>query len=171
MTTARKPSNQENRMTTHRQHLPQMDGGFFITDGGIETTLIFQDGFELPEFAAFTLLEDELGYERLRHYYRSYLDIVAAHGGGFVLKSPTRRASAGAAPKVGYTQARLERANRRSIQLLTSRREEVESKNEAIEQVDDVPGKSPAYYMINCAHPQLDKTYSGRARECFVHES
>ncbi|MBS1844363.1 MAG: homocysteine S-methyltransferase, partial [Actinobacteria bacterium] len=28
----------------------------FIGDGGLETTMIFEEGFELPEFASFTLL-------------------------------------------------------------------------------------------------------------------
>ena len=37
----------------YRNALPQLDGGFFVTDGGIETTLIFHQGLELPDFAAF----------------------------------------------------------------------------------------------------------------------
>ena len=28
-------------------HLPQLDGGTFLTDGGIETSLIFHDGLDL----------------------------------------------------------------------------------------------------------------------------
>ena len=43
-------------MTRYRNALPQLDGGLFLTDGGIETTLIFHDGLELPDFAAFHLL-------------------------------------------------------------------------------------------------------------------
>ena len=46
---------------TYRDHLPQLDGGLFVTDGGIETTLIFHDGFDLPLFAAFGLLEGRRG--------------------------------------------------------------------------------------------------------------
>jgi hypothetical protein len=34
--------------------LPQLSGSLFIADGGIETRLIFRDGFDLPHFAAFT---------------------------------------------------------------------------------------------------------------------
>jgi hypothetical protein len=36
----------------YRDQLPQLGGGLFMTDGGIETTLIFHGGFDLPEFAA-----------------------------------------------------------------------------------------------------------------------
>ena len=54
--------------------LPQQDGGLFLTDGGIETVLIFQEGIALPEFAAFVLLESEEGRTSLLRYFRRYLD-------------------------------------------------------------------------------------------------
>jgi homocysteine S-methyltransferase len=53
----------------HRHHLPQLEGGLFLTDGGIETTLIFQEGLDLPRFAAFDLLKDDEGTETLRRYF------------------------------------------------------------------------------------------------------
>ena len=49
--------------------LPQMQGGLFLTDGGIETSLIFHRGLDLPDFAAFVLLEDEKGIAELRRYF------------------------------------------------------------------------------------------------------
>ena len=54
-------------MTTkakYRKSLPQHAGALFLTDGGIETTLIFQDGLELPYFAAFHLLRAAQGPRR-----------------------------------------------------------------------------------------------------------
>ena len=36
--------------------LPQLDSGLFLSDGGLETTLIFLEGTLLPQFAAFVLL-------------------------------------------------------------------------------------------------------------------
>jgi homocysteine S-methyltransferase len=41
-------------------------GGLFLSDGGLETTLVFLDQIELPHFAAFVLLGDEIGRERLK---------------------------------------------------------------------------------------------------------
>ena len=32
------------------RRLPQQDGGWFLTDGGIETVLIYQDGIALQAF-------------------------------------------------------------------------------------------------------------------------
>ena len=81
-----------------RQHeisrsLPQLDGELFLTDGGIETVLIFHEGLDLPAFAAFDLLKDEAGTEALRRYYAPYAALAAERGVGFVAESPTWRAS------------------------------------------------------------------------------
>ena len=92
-------------MSTYRKHLPQLDGGLFLTDGGIETDLIFNDGMELPYFAAFDLLKSEKGAAVLRAYYVRYATIAKANGVGFILESPTWRASADWGQKLGYSQA------------------------------------------------------------------
>ena len=72
----------------YRHKLPQLDGSFFLTDGGLETTLIFHDGLDLPQFAAFDLLKDDEGTEALRRYFRRYAKLAADNGTGFVLESP-----------------------------------------------------------------------------------
>lgn len=45
-------------MTKYRERLPQLEGRVFLTDGGIDTTLIFGEGIDLPFFSAFHLLRD-----------------------------------------------------------------------------------------------------------------
>jgi hypothetical protein len=41
-------------MSCDRSALPQLTGGeLFLTDGGIETTLMFHSGIDLPYLAAF----------------------------------------------------------------------------------------------------------------------
>ena len=96
----------------YRELLPQRDGTLFLTDGGIETTLIFQDGFDLPHFAAFHLLRDARGREALVRYYERYIAIAKAEGMGFVLESPTWRASADWGAKLGYSADDIVAANR-----------------------------------------------------------
>ena len=112
-------------MTTRTSRLPQLDGGIFLTDGGLETTLIFQDGFELPCFAAFPLLRTERGIDALRRYYRRHASIALERGVGFVLESATWRASADWAERLGYAPAELEAANRAAIELLHDLRREL----------------------------------------------
>jgi homocysteine S-methyltransferase len=111
---------------TYRDRLPQLDDGAFLTDGGIETVLIFQEGIDLPAFAAFTLLDGEEGTEQLRRYYEPYLALAREHGSGFVLESPTWRASRRWAEELGYDSAKLVELNRGAIGLLEEIREEAD---------------------------------------------
>jgi len=111
----------------HRHHLPQCDGKLFLTDGGIETTLIFLQGLDLPHFAAFDLLRDHAGRDALRKYYERYLAIAVANRTGFVLESATWRASADWGAKLGYSREALVQANRDCIALLAELRTKYES--------------------------------------------
>ncbi len=107
----------------HRHHLPQLDGGVFLTDGGIETTLIFHDGLDLPAFAAFTLLENNEGTAALRRYFEPYAELARERGVGFVLESPTWRASPRWAAELSYSEQQLDALNRRAIALMEGIRE------------------------------------------------
>jgi S-methylmethionine-dependent homocysteine/selenocysteine methylase len=109
---------------SYRDALPQLEGGLFVTDGGIETTLIFHYGHDLPAFAAFDLLKSEEGTEELRRYFRPYLAVAARHGLGFVLESPTWRASPRWGEEIGYGLEQLENMNRRAIALMEEIRAE-----------------------------------------------
>ncbi len=239
----------------YRNALPQLGDALFVTDGGIETSLIFNDGIELPDFAAFDLFRRPGGEAALRKYYGAYVRIAAQFRAGMILESATWRASAAWGRKLGYPPAQLAEANRQAIRLLEDIRGEhrdlamvisgcvgprgdgyqptsvmssdeaqayhreqisvfsdtaadmvaaitmnyveeaigitraaqelgmpvavsftVETDGrlptgqplqEAIEQVDAATGAYPAYYMLNCAHPDhfvLNESLSGRIR-------
>lgn len=105
-------------MTRFRQALPQLAGGFFLTDGGLETTLIFHEGLELPDFAAFHLLSTPEGTAALRRYFQTYVELARRFDAGLILDSVTWRASADWGRKLGYTSASLAAANRAAIGLL-----------------------------------------------------
>ena len=106
-------------MSDAKLRLPQQDGGLFLTDGGIETVLIFQEGIALPEFAAFVLLESKEGRTSLRRYFRRYLELAAATPeAGFVLESPTWRAGVDWGAKLGFGEAAMRRINRNAISLM-----------------------------------------------------
>ena len=105
-------------MNKYRGRLPQLDGGLFLTDGGIETTLVFHEGLDLPYFAAFDLLRTPAGRQTLRRYFERYIAIAHAQDAGFVLESPTWRASADWGEKLGYSREALSAANRDAIALM-----------------------------------------------------
>jgi S-methylmethionine-dependent homocysteine/selenocysteine methylase len=65
-------------MARYRNALPQLAGDLFLTDGGIETTLIFHEGLELPDFAAFHLLRSPEGEAALYKYFRTYAEIAGS---------------------------------------------------------------------------------------------
>ncbi|ODT06180.1 MAG: homocysteine methyltransferase [Mesorhizobium sp. SCN 65-20] len=114
-------------MAKYRNDLPQMKGGTFLSDGGMETTLIFLDGVELPHFASFVLLDTAEGRERLKGYYEKYLDIARRRGTGFVLDSATWRANPDWGEKLGYDAEGLRAINLRGIELLEELRQEWEA--------------------------------------------
>jgi homocysteine S-methyltransferase len=89
----------------------------YLGDGGLETTMIFERGLDLPCFAAFTLLDRPEGLEALRDYYRGYLEIAARNGTGFTFDTPTWRASADWGEQLGYSASALAEVNRRAVGL------------------------------------------------------
>lgn len=101
-------------MAIYRNNLPQLDGGFFL-DGGIETTLIFHEGLDLPYFAAFDLLKDDDGEKALRKYFNTYAGIAAKFGAGLILESATWRANPDWAAKLDYSESALAAANRKAM--------------------------------------------------------
>lgn len=105
-------------MARYRNALPQMTGGLFLTDGGIETTLIFHEGFELSYFAAFDLLRRPEGRDALWDYYARYAEIARAKGFGFIFESATWRASSDWGELLGYSAEDLAETNRQAIALL-----------------------------------------------------
>ena len=92
-------------------------GRLFLGDGGLETTMIFERGFDLPCFASFTLLASEEGREALRDYYREYIEIARRNGAGFTLDTPTWRASADWGRELGYSPQALAAANREAVEM------------------------------------------------------
>jgi S-methylmethionine-dependent homocysteine/selenocysteine methylase len=113
-------------MPKYRENLPQLSSPkLFLTDGGLETDLIFHEGFDLPLFAAFPLLDSERGVDALRRYYLRFAQVAKDAGAGFILEAATWRASRDWASQLGYTTASLADVNRRAIDLLCELREEI----------------------------------------------
>ncbi|MEO6699609.1 MAG: hypothetical protein ABIR53_07705, partial [Paraperlucidibaca sp.] len=90
-------------MAKYRNTLPQLGGGLYLTDGGIETTLIFHEGLDLPDFAAFHLFKTHEGEAALRKYFHTYAEIAKQFGTGLILESATWRANADWGTRLGYT--------------------------------------------------------------------
>lgn len=102
----------------YRHPFLPLDGGRFLTDGGLETSLIFQEGWDLPAMAAYVLMETEPGRDAVRDYFDRYVPMAVARKVGFILESPTWRANPDWGVKIGYKLEKLAQINRDSIDLM-----------------------------------------------------
>ena len=130
-------------MSRYRHALPQLSDRIIPGPTADRDVLIFHHGYELPDFAAFVLLDDEAGIETLRSYYRDHAALARAAGAGFIFESPTWRASPDWAARLGYTDEALAAANRKAIDTLVEIRSELE-------------GDGPPMVVSGCVGPRGD---------------
>jgi S-methylmethionine-dependent homocysteine/selenocysteine methylase len=114
-------------MNIYRNALPQLGNSIFLSDGGMETTLLFTKGIDLPHFASFPLLDSPEGVAALTDYYKTYAQIAVQSHCGFILDTPTWRANSDWATLLGYSPEQLADINRRGIKLMTKIRDEYAS--------------------------------------------
>jgi len=112
-------------MAKYRDDLPQLSSpSVMLSDSGMETDLIFHEGFDLPLFASFTMLDDVAGTEALRNYYRRHIQVARDAHVGFLFEAPTWRASIAWARQLDLDETGLADVNRRAIDLVVKLREE-----------------------------------------------
>lgn len=111
-------------MSKYRKNLPQMAGRLFLSDGGMETSLIFLQQLELPHFASFVLLSSDEGRRHLTRYYENFLPIARRHRAGFLLDTATWRANPDWAELLGYDRPALKAANEAAVSLCARLRRE-----------------------------------------------
>jgi S-methylmethionine-dependent homocysteine/selenocysteine methylase len=114
-------------MQSQHTQLPHQSPVPFLTDGGLETTLIFHERLDLPCFAAFPLLKNAAGREILRQYYRNYAQLAGRFGVGLVLESTGWRGNPDWAEKLGYSPAELDAPNHDGVRLMHEIRAEFET--------------------------------------------
>jgi homocysteine S-methyltransferase len=86
---------------------PWPERGPVVTDGGLETWLLFERSVDLPEFAAYPLAGTDDGRRLLDEYYGYYSAIANAAGAHLVLETPTWRANPDWAARLGHDRTSL----------------------------------------------------------------
>lgn len=119
-------------MSRYRNQLPQLEGGLFFTDAGIETDLIFNKNIEIREFAAHTLLPNPVGRQAVAAYFREFLSLARQHGAGFVLDSQTWKAHLYWARDLDASERDLRQANHDSIAFTSGLRDEFATNDKPI---------------------------------------
>lgn len=158
-------------MTKYRHALPQLDGGLYLSDGGIETTLIFHQGWDLPDFAAFHLLKTSEGEEALSNYFRTYAEIAIRFGTGLILESATWRANADWGVRIGYSRKTLVNANRKAIHLLENIREEYDTERTPVVISGCIGPRGDGYVPANAMTAQEAKFYHWEQIETFANSA
>lgn len=156
-------------MATSKTILPQESADLFLTDGGLETTLIFLEGFELPYFAAFDLLKNEKGYGAIKNYYTRYLKIAKDFKTGFILESPTWRANPDWIEKMGYPGSAISQINEKAVQLLVDLKNEFAADVSKIVISGCVGPRADGYKPQNKMSVEEAQKYHSRQIKFFAH--
>lgn len=139
--------------------LPHQTRGLFLTHGGIETSLIFDDGLDLPHFAAFHLLRDGVGRAALTRYYGRYLSIAREFRLGFILESPTWRANFDWADRLGYSKAELATSHADAIALMHMLRSRYEAPETPILVSGSVGPRRDSYVVTDIMDSESAEAY------------
>ncbi len=153
----------------YRDRLPHLDSDRpFIADGGLETTLIFHRGIDLPCFAAFDLLKDDAGRAELRAYFEPYVAIARERGVGVVLDTATWRANPDWADELGYSLDELDEVNRRAVELAEEIRAAAEDGRTAIVINGVVGPRGDGYSPSELMSAQAAERYHARQLQTFA---
>lgn len=155
-------------MTAGLSRLPQMDGRLFATDSGLETTLIFRDGYDLPVGEAFVLLRTQSGRDYLRSYFLQHGGIAVGAGLGFILEAPTWRANPDWAAHVGVGLEELARLNSEAISLLWDVRTKLETQFTPLVISGCIGPRGDGYDPGNVMDVAVARTYHGFQSRIFA---
>jgi len=126
---------------------PRIDGRLYLTEGGIETEIMYKDGFELPHFAMFPLLDDPAAVEALKGIWRRSLKVAAKTGFSAIMNGLDYRASPDWGALLGYTPEGLATMQHRSIDFLRDVAREFEGDVENIYISGTIGPRGDAYSL------------------------
>lgn len=155
-------------MKKHHVALPQLGGTLFLTDSGIETFFCFQEGIDLPEFASFPLLDTEDGRNHITRYLSRHAAIARDAKLGFVLETPTWRASSDWGTRLGYDQTELDRINRDAVQLMFDIRAEYQTSTTPIIVSGNIGPRGDGYNPEELLKPDAAQHYHAAQIEAFA---
>ena len=115
-------------------------GPHWVTDGGLETDLIFHRGVDLPHFAAYPLLDTPEGRSLLTDYYTAYAEVARRAGAGLLLETPTWRANPDWIAAVGGPADDVRRVNVESVVFLAALGESLAAAGVLPTDIDDQYG-------------------------------
>ena len=154
-------------MSRFRSALPQLSGELFLTEAGLETTLVFVERLDLPHFASFPLLDQPKRRQWMRDYYLEFAKLATRLDVGAVFESPTWRANPDWAAKLGYDASNLERVQRDAVRMLEEVRDEAAA-NRPIVISGNLGPRADGYVIANAMSADEAAAYHGTQIETFA---
>lgn len=151
--------------------LEKTKANIFLTDGGLETDLIFSKNIDLPHFAAFPLLDHPKYKIILRNYFIEYLEIAKLNGTGYILESPTWRANTDWGFKLGYSEKELITVNRKAIEFIKELRNSYKDKIDEILISGQIGPRGDGYQIENLMTVSEAQKYHSLQIEAFQRSS
>jgi len=145
----------------YRHSLPQLGRKLFLTDAGLETILVFQEGIELPCFAAFALMKSRDGIRRFYDYYAGFARLAVGQRMGLILEGVTWRANPDWGAKLGYDAAALAEVNRRSVALMLDIRRDFETPDSPMPISGNIGPRGDGYDPGTLMTPKEAQDYHG----------
>lgn len=153
---------------TSSWQLPQLQGGLFLTDSGMETTLIFHDGLDLPHFASCTLLLNSQGRQRAIDYFERHLELAKQTGTGFILETPTWRASKDWGDKLGLSPFELDGLNLHAVDMMKELRAKYRSSVQPLVISGNIGPRGDGYVPGEMMSADEAKAYHGHQVRLFA---
>lgn len=110
-----------------KRNLPNENKELYLTEGGMETTMVFKLGLDLPFFASCDLLTTEAGIEHVNRYYESYAKMAIAKQVGFIFDTVTWRCSPDWTKRLGYDESKAKSVIKKSVELCKNVRDDFET--------------------------------------------
>lgn len=154
-------------MTNTKNTLPGIGEKIYLTDGGLETVLIFQKGIDLPHFASFPLLNTEEGKKTIKEYYVDFINIAKENNMGFVMESATWRANPDWGYKLGFNNDELDKINMLAINELKKMKLEHENIDTPIIISGNIGPRGDGYSPDNSMNCMEAKKYHSRQIKAF----
>jgi S-methylmethionine-dependent homocysteine/selenocysteine methylase len=142
----------------------------YLSDGGLESTMVFHRGIELNHFAAFELLNDPKGEEELWTYFFPYLDLAVKYDYHFVAETPTWRANPDWAFKLGYSTAELDALNRKSVRFMRKLIQDHSIESDKVLISGNIGPRGDGYIVEKIMTPEEAKAYHREQIRTFAME-
>ncbi len=149
----------------------RINANTFLTDGGLETDMIFTKNIDLPHFASFPMLDNPKHLHTLKNYYMEYLDIAKKNGTGYILESPTWRANKDWGFKLGYNEQDLFDVNQKAVECIKELRDTYKDEIDEILISGQIGPRGDGYQIQDSMTPDEAHKYHSLQIEAFKKSS